>query len=220
MEYDQMNFRIRQLSHTALVLFGMVWAIVVVTGLLLLYEYQTTAGPAGNPVTNWPPQSGVIPVKDRAQIVMVVHPRCACTRASLEALARIMAHAQDRVVASVLFLTPRGVPAGWEHTDLWRTAAAIPDVRVFRDHGGVEASRFGLETSGHLLLFNRDGRRVFGGGITAGRGHHGDNAGLEHCLSLINGERREPPDTPVFGCPLRDPSKSQFAGAALCRKTN
>ena len=39
-----------------------------------------------------------------------------------------------------------------------RSAAAIPGVKVLSDVHGVEATRFGAETSGHTLLFDRDGR--------------------------------------------------------------
>ena len=38
--------------------------------------------------------------------------------------------------------------------------------------------RFGAETSGQTLLYDRDGRLLFSGGTTGSRGHDGDNAGF------------------------------------------
>jgi hypothetical protein len=109
-------------------------------------------------------------------------------------------------------MAPEGVPGGWERTDLWKTAAAIPSVRVVRDAGGAEAVRFGALTSGECVLFAADGRRLFHGGITAARGHEGDNAGQDRLMDLLRAGTAavEMPSvsgaasTPVYGCPLRD----------------
>jgi hypothetical protein len=207
-------------SNGVLMVFGVVWAVSIALGFLVLWGYQSTAGDPGSPTTQWPGSSHLLPEKGRAHLVMAAHPHCACTRASIESLARIMAHARGRGVATVLFLKPRDTPTGWDQTDLWRSAAAIPGVRVVCDEGGVESSLFGLETSGHTLLFDQEGRLRFSGGITAGRGHHGDNAGLEQCIALLNGTGTDKRHTPVFGCPLHAHSTVRAAGDEVCRTTN
>lgn len=209
------------LGERVLILIGVVWGITAVTGLVLLFDYQTAPSASGNPAAIWPTHSRIVPAADRARVVMVAHPRCPCTRASVEALARIMAQSQELANASVLFLKPKGMPVGWEQTDLWHSAAAIPGVRVVCDEEGLEAARFGLESSGHVLLYDRNGQRLFSGGITAGRGHHGDNAGLDHCIALINGKPTEQRDTQVFGCSLFDSAIiREIEGENPCRKTN
>ena len=85
---------------------------------------------------------------------MAAHPHCPCTRASIESLARIMTRCRGLVTAHVAFCKPAGFPGDWEQTDLWRSAAAIPDVEVFCDEEGREARRFGAATSGCVLLFS------------------------------------------------------------------
>jgi hypothetical protein len=102
----------------------------------------------------------------------------------------------------VLFVHPDAAPADWEKTDLWQSAAAIPGVSVFTDTNGVEAQRFGAQTSGQTILYDAQGKLLFQGGITAGRGHEGDNAGEDSIVALVHGEEPVVRKTPVFGCPL------------------
>ena len=59
-------------------------------------------------------------------------------------------------------------------------------------------------TSGHALLFDRDGHLLFSGGITPARGHEGDNFGASAIAARLAG-RPAPAETPVFGCPIAGP---------------
>ena len=113
-----------------------------------------------------------------------------------------MADSAGKLKTVVLFVRPVGTPVGWEKTDLWESAASIPGVSVFSDDNGVEAQRFGAETSGQAILYSTDGRLLFQGGITAGRGHEGDNAGEDSIVALVHGRERAYRQTTVFGCPL------------------
>jgi hypothetical protein len=122
-------------------------------------------------------------------------------------LAQIMARVQGKVQAYVLFYSPRESGADWQNTDLRQTAAQIPGVTVLSDIDGAEAQRFGAETSGHTFLFDPNGRLLFNGGITASRGHSGDNAGESSVVSLINNRRSERANSFVFGCSLKDRNK-------------
>lgn len=137
---------------------------------------------------------------------MMAHPHCPCTRASVGELALLMARTQGRVTSYVLLLKPQGLPKNWEKTDLWNSAASIPGVHVLPDEDGIEAERFHVATSGQTLLYDRDGRLKFSGGITAARGHSGDNAGRSAIVSLLMQGETERTETSVFGCPLFDRS--------------
>jgi hypothetical protein len=117
-------------------------------------------------------------------------------------LAQIMAQVQGKVRAYVLFLKPQSSTTEWDDTDLRQSAAAIPGVTVVSDLDGVEAHRFGAETSGHTLLFDSTGRLLFSGGITESRGHSGDNAGESAIVSLVNNHTANRAKTFVFGCSL------------------
>jgi hypothetical protein len=152
-----------------------------------------------------------------------MHPKCPCSRATTDELAKLMAHAQGRMVARVLMIRPDGVPEAWERTDLWRSAAAIPGVTVVADPQGTESRRFGAATSGQTLLYAADGRLLFAGGITGSRGHIGDNEGRSLVLALARAEivpmQGERPQTPVYGCPLFSESlECQADGTGPCRE--
>jgi hypothetical protein len=187
--------------------FGALWTLAVCAGLLVLLNYEKRPGLAATPPGRWPASSHLERATGHAALVMLVHPGCPCSRASIEELDRVMARVQGLVTAHVLFFKPREFPDGWERTDLWRTAAAIPGVRVTRDDDGVEAQRFRAVTSGQVVLYDADGALRFSGGITPSRGHAGDSAGRDAIVALLTGNGpRTAAHTPVFGCSLRDPA--------------
>jgi hypothetical protein len=133
---------------------------------------------------------------------MLVHPQCACSRASIGELAQLMAHVQNRVTVHLLFYRPVGAGAEWTDTGLWDRAAEIPGVELRIDEDGVEAARFGGFVSGQTFLFGADARLLFQGGITYARGHAGDNAGRESIQAILLDRPAPARRTPVFGCLL------------------
>jgi hypothetical protein len=134
-------------------------------------------------------------------LVLFAHPGCACTRATISELARLMARFHDRLDAQVLF---RGEEPELARTDLWSSAARIPGVMVTADPSGVEARRFGVETSGAAVLYDAAGKLAFQGGITSARGHEGDSFGQRRIAALLTGSTPDRADAPVFGCALDD----------------
>lgn len=198
-------------SHTSpkarwtLVAATLLWLLAVGAGLRAAWDYESAPGRAAGTKSQWPAGSRIAPAPDRATLVLLGHPQCPCTRASIGELAQLMARGGDKVTAYVLFVKPPGTPAGWEKTDLWRSAAAIPGVQVRLDEEGREARRFHVSTSGQTLLFDRAGQLRFSGGITSARGHAGDNAGRDAVVSLLETGTATRTKTPVFGCALRSP---------------
>lgn len=180
---------------------GALWLLTIGAGTGALWGYESRPGPAAAAPDRWPAASRIKP-SGRATLVMSAHPRCPCTRASIGELAKLMTQAQGRVTAYVLFVRPPDFAAGWEQTDLWASAAAIPGVTPVRDDGGAEAGLFHAATSGQTALYDAAGRLLFSGGITRARGHAGDNAGLTAAVSLLTSGETEERGTPVFGCPL------------------
>lgn len=172
---------------------------MVVLGFSALIAYEMIPGGAGRPVAD------LSRIESRGYtLVMVAHPRCPCTRASVTELSRLMTRLPERLTATVWFYVPAGELAEWAQTGLWKSAAVLPHVAVKADFEGRMAAKLGLETSGHVLLFDPTGRRVFSGGITGTRGHEGDNAGRGALEALVLGQTAEPATTPVFGCAIRD----------------
>lgn len=192
----------RRAARLILVLSVIVWAALVGTGLWWLWSYENAPGLAGTPPREWPSSSRIQLARDEPTLLMLAHPHCPCTRASIGELASIMAHSQGRVRAYVLFVKPEGADDDWGKTDLWQSAAAIPGVNVVEDGAGIEARLFNVATSGQTLLYNTQGQLLFSGGITASRGHFGDNAGQGAIVAIVNAEVPARTETSVFGCPL------------------
>jgi hypothetical protein len=183
---------------------AVVWLALLGLGHRWLLDYQAGPGTLGAAPADWPASDGLGPVAGRFTLLLFAHPHCPCTRASLQELSWVAARASDKADVCVLFVRPPGAPDGWERTGTWTAATAIPGVRVWADEDGREARRFGVQTSGQVLLYDSRGRLVFRGGITAGRGHQGDNPGRRALLARLASAEEGLGEAPVFGCPLFD----------------
>src|SRR5262245_28219689 len=120
---------------------GVLWLAALGVGARVLWTYQSTPGAAAVGRARWPAASRLPRDPARPTLVLVAHPHCVCTRASLAELAVLMRRLPGRVAGRVVFVRPGGMPAGWEKTDTWRSAQGIPGVTVWVDPGGVEAAR-------------------------------------------------------------------------------
>jgi len=170
-------------------------------------SYESTPGKVGVVSNSWPKESTLHLAVDRPTLVMAVHPQCPCTQASVAELAEVVAQTQNKARVIVLFYAPQsvgGANGDWMNTSLHRAVAQIPGVNVVPDVDGIEARRFGAETSGHTFLFDSKGGLLFNGGITASRGHSGENVGENNIVSLINNQATNQTRTLVFGCSLHE----------------
>lgn len=184
-------------------LLALVWFVGIVIGFGGLFNYQNNAGPSGEVPTGIPGGSQIEPHLGRPTLIMFAHPRCPCTHASVGELARLMTKLQGKVHAHVVFHIPETTSPDWGATELVAEARAIPGVRVLQDHGGIETRRFGVKTSGHVLLYDPSGELAFTGGITLARGHEGDNVGSSALLAQVTRSgSMVPSGQVVFGCPI------------------
>src|SRR5712671_3847970 len=121
-----------------MVALGGAWFLAVVAGFLALWMYKMRPGSEGATAPrSWPVQSSIRTSAGRATLVLFAHPRCACTRATISELARLMARFHDRLDAHVLFSASRGEELELPRTDLWSSAGRIPGVTVAADPSGV-----------------------------------------------------------------------------------
>ena len=133
----------------------------------------------------WPEHSTIARSFDRPTVLVALHPRCVCSRATVEELARILARLAEPPRVEVLLYRPEN-SLDSSGADPGRRPGAIaawcdnparlerPRVRT------VSPLRF--RTDSHLCsrqTFN------FYRGITRGRGHEGDNAGSDAILSIL-----------------------------------
>ena len=187
-----------------------VWLACCATGLWVVWAWDNSPGESARAQARWPADSTLTRDPAGPTLVMLVHPQCTCSRASLTELAELLARARPRPRTFVLFLKPAGFAEGWEQTDTWQTATSLPGVTVVRDDQGAQSARFGAATSGQTFLYDARGDLQFSGGITAARAHAGDNAGRRSLVALLNASGAPAASrTSVFGCPLFDRSRSR-----------
>jgi hypothetical protein len=185
-----------------------VWVAAVVAGLGALQAYKSRPGSAGHTPAVFAEPLSASELPGRPRLLMFLHPKCPCSKASLGELAEIMAREPDKATVDVVFVTPQGAGPDWAKTTLRKQAAAIPGVRLVDDDGTL-AQRLGAETSGYVVLYDAGGTLLFSGGITRSRGHEGDSAGRQTICALLNGDANAAvgAKTPVYGCPLFAPGQ-------------
>jgi hypothetical protein len=181
------------------------WGLAVAVGMSFLAAYMARPGDPGAPPGRWPAGGALRLDGRRPTLLIFVHPRCPCSRASLAELAQVLDRCGGRVAARAVMFRPRGARTDWLPSDIAAALADQAGLRVEPDPGGEEARRFGVVTSGHVLLYDRRGDLIFSGGITPGRGEQGDNLGRAALLGEIMGGDGGQPASPVFGCSLATP---------------
>ncbi|MDB6169450.1 MAG: hypothetical protein JWM88_2314 [Verrucomicrobia bacterium] len=182
------------------------WGGLLACGFGALVSYEMRPGSRADAPLRWPRESKLQAGPHRYSLVMFAHPKCPCSRASLANLESLLVAAPGEISMTICFYDPAGETSEWAETRLVRTARAIPGLKVVLDRDGQLAVEFGAKTSGQVLVFDRDGRQVFDGGLTSARGHEGEDQGGRHLLALARGETRSPLSTPVYGCALREKS--------------
>ncbi|MEM7307412.1 MAG: hypothetical protein AAF682_12115 [Planctomycetota bacterium] len=180
------------------------WLVLLAAGFSYVVDYEFQPAELREPPPDLPAEYPRAADEELHLLLLFAHPKCPCTRATVEELNRLMTACVERVEARVHFFRPRDAADGWEHTDLFRAAESIPGVTALVDPGGEIAQRFGASTSGEVYLYSPAGELRFRGGITASRGHAGDNVGRHTIVELVRGGVAERDETPVFGCRLLD----------------
>lgn len=192
-----------------LTLASALWLVCAVSGFVVLMDYQTAAGAKGATPAKWP-EGGPLQLEEgRPNLVMFLHPKCACSQASMEELNRLLARAVVKPSVRLVFYKPSESADDWTATPLRRSAGLIPGAVIIDDTNAKDARLFGADTSGDTRLYDGKGNLLFDGGITPGRGHQGDNAGADAILRLLAGESAGVRQTPVYGCSLGQCSETE-----------
>ena len=190
------------------------WLLLVAGGFGLLTRYSLQAGDAVGVLATWPVESRIPYSRDGMTLVVFLHPHCACSHATVEELSKLQSPEAFASLVPV-FYRPSSAPPSWIETGLWRRVVDLADSNSHVDVDATEAKRFGVTTSGHCLLFDRAGRRLFSGGVTISRGHEGQSIARLNLDRLLRGERFECQEYPVFGCPIvSQPTSETGSGLA------
>lgn len=170
------------------------WLLVCGGGIYGLSAKSAESGTNASAPTAWPVSARVPQAKGRPTLVLFAHSRCACTRATLRELERLLARAKDKPEAFILL----NGPADDGPMSIAALARGIAGARVIEDDGS-EAARFGVKSSGQVVVYGRDGRLSFHGGITPSRGHEGDSRGADLALQALSNAKTSS-SADVFGC--------------------
>jgi hypothetical protein len=189
-------------SRVYCLLGGSLWAVLLASGWHLLLRHAFSPGPSGSVPHEWPESSTLPHGRERPTLLCFAHRNCPCTRATLDELERILVEASGRARAVVVLLAPEGGEADRVGGTIEARAREVIGARVVTDPEGIEARRFHVRTSGHVLLYDAQGRLRFSGGITEARGHAGEGAGGQAILACLRQESTGPTTTPVYGCSL------------------
>jgi hypothetical protein len=195
-----MNRR-RSLVTLSLVLAGFIWTATVGAMYQAVRRFETTPGRPATALPSWPPNSGIARAGDTWSLVMLLHPHCSCSGASVEDLETILHKAPPSLRAYVLVYRPNDSEPGWAKTGVYEAAMRLPRTRVIVDTDGREARLFGGFTSGQTFLYDDAGLLRFSGGVTSLRGHAGPNRGSTDVIEIVrSGIGRAA--HPVFGCAI------------------
>ena len=185
------------------------WLGLVACGLGALANYGATPGAVGEVPNVWPTDAseGLTLAQGSLTIVLAVHPRCPCTRATINELERTLARAGEQPTIYALIFEPAteddtDPDESFARTQIRARLSELPGVVMVRDPGSEIASRFGAMTSGHTIVYDADGSLQFSGGLTPTRAHEGPNTGSASLIELLNGGPVIASDAPVYGCPL------------------
>jgi hypothetical protein len=184
-----------------LFVFGLtLWFAAAAWGMKWMSDYSLTPGEAGFPAAAWP--TGEIRRGEGLHTLVVgLHPECPCSRATLAELDRVLLEAGEALEVIVIFDDTNPL-APARNSVLYRQATQLPRTRVTCVTSVTELERFDFRTSGETRLYRPDGTLVFRGGITASRGHEGENAGTAAVVTHARAELCGTSATPVFGCAL------------------
>ena len=180
------------------------WLSAAVAGMAVMWTYQARPGLGADAPARWPGES-TLPFDRAKQTLLVwIHPRCPCTHATVRELDRLLTHLPGDVNCRVVISQPPGCDESFLQTSLTSTVGRLSRAEVIVDRDQIEAKRFGVSTSGQVLLYDRDARLTFAGGITASRGHEGDNRGTAAIREIFRAAQSPAccQGNAVYGCDL------------------
>jgi hypothetical protein len=177
------------------------WAGLLAAGFGILMRYESAAAPAGSTGEINATFNG----RKGLSIVVGLHPHCPCSKATVAELNKILGRAPNRAEFVVYAFKPKDEPDNWIESSTIETLKKLGG-RIEVDEDGAKARELGLKTSGQVQLFSASGELLYNGGITAGRGHQGDNAGAKTMVDLLQKGGSDRKSAPVFGCPIFETS--------------
>jgi RNA polymerase sigma factor (TIGR02999 family) len=113
---------------------ALVWAATVAAAYQAIRRFESTPGAAAIAPVSWPAASAIERHRGEWTLVMLVHPHCSCSRASVKELGEIVEKSRRDLQTTVLVYRPHEMEEGWERTSVYDGATRIRRARVLIDH--------------------------------------------------------------------------------------
>lgn len=192
---------------------AMGWISLLAGGWYAWLRHDYTPGAEGQVHEDWPQDCTLALDREQLTLVLFAHRSCPCTRQTLGELKQILERTPGRVSSWIVLLSPADTAGDRTGESVEALARSLPGVRVIVDPEGTLARRFGVRTSGHVLLYDPNGRLLYSGGITDGRGHVGESVGRRAVLARLRGQNAAVRTAPVYGCSLFNDEEQGEAAA-------
>src|SRR5438132_4378522 len=98
------------------------WCVCAGLGLTKMLTYELTPAASAAAPAMWPPAAAIGRDASDPTLVLFLHPRCPCSRATLAELERLIAACNEPFALRIVFVRPQGTGEDWNRTDLYRTA--------------------------------------------------------------------------------------------------
>lgn len=183
--------------NTQLKLLIFFWFLIVIFGTGSMFLYSLTPGKS-SALERAPGSTKLLENTGNPTLLLFIHPQCSCSKATLKELVKLLEE-RGPLEVKIIFINPSNVE-NFLDGEIWNQAIRIPDVDVLVDTNHVEAKLFKVKTSGHAILFDESGKRVFSGGLTASRGHEGTSSGSEFIRSWLQNRSEKTFISKIFGC--------------------
>ena len=197
-----MTIRLKWIRSAVPIMCTSIWLAIICGSVAALHSYETTAAKTTASAPQWPTGIPLPRPATRPVLIIMLHPNCPCSRASIAELAELLARHPSQLTAYAVFTSSPGTPQDPATVDIWTTAASTPGLIAIRDNNATIGHALHATTSGQIFLYDSTGTLQFTGGITPSRAHTGDNFGSRSIETFLTTGVTPRSQTSVFGCAL------------------
>ena len=175
-----------------------IWLTLFATAYYVLLQYDFKSSDSK---LSKIPRATQLPIsKQGPTLIAFLHAKCPCSRASINEIDRLLtSHGKDLKTIFV-FSKEKDLELAWiQESELYKKAQKM-SVEIIIDPNNSEAKVFKAQTSGKVFLVSPKQEILFQGGVTASRGHEGNNSGITAIQKILAGKNSQIDFQPSFGC--------------------
>ncbi len=184
-----------------------IWITAMFGGAVVVARYGLGEGAKDRVLTCLPEDLRETSASDVQHLFVFLHPRCPCSRATVQEFLSIVDRIDDRCDCTAYLVCPGDTGREFAEGKILEALRTSKKINIVYDLGGDSAKRMGVRTSGHTFLFSASGNLLFEGGITGARGQIGENGGKHGLSDKLASPGKTLFRWPVYGCPTQSPDQ-------------